>query len=449
MKKRLVIFFAVLMLSVQFIIAQTTGGVYVNPQTMQTWNNATSSYLDTVITNRINSGYFSQMVFSQAVFGQMMMDNLKTKYGKERIAKNRASTVFTPTVKDSFVETSAQKIENPQDRQKFVTANRQLLETFQTTMTQNRLTQNDLADGRALAFVIAYQILNDEFPGRQRLEWMRRNIRQTLLTDVRFQGSLDDEKQQEYEQLGIRAILANYALNSSKRTNLSSNERAQAEQTAKSIAENIITQVYSKSAGAVEMTAEGFGNKAERLVTQGKGSTTFRRSPQLMTQTNSSDEAALDRDLINKFDSEVKSRGGQTNDLAIANAVAFDLAYQIVSEKAKLNAAQFKWLADEMVKDITNGAQAVAFQSLTDAQKQVGYEELAIRAMKLVNERLRLDNILKNRSGDALSNLSKAYEVQVPSQNLRSSARMLMSDIFSPRNLDNYELTENGFRKVR
>jgi hypothetical protein len=449
MKKRLVIFFAVSILSVHLIVAQNLGGVYVNPQTMQTWNNAISAYLDTVITNRINSNYYSQMVFSQMVFNQMMMDNLKTKYGKERMANGRASTVFTPTVKDSFIEKSAQNIENLQDRQKFTAANRQLLETFQTAITQNRLTQNDLADGRALAFVIAYQILNDEFPGKQRLEWMRRNIRQTLLADVRFQGSLDDEKQQEYEQLGIRAILASYASNSSKRTNLSSNERAQAEQTAKSIAENIVTQVFGKSAGAVEMTAEGFGNKAERLVTQGKGLTTFRRSPQLMTQTNSTDEAALDQNLIGKFDREVKARGGQMNDLAIANAVAFDLAYQIVNEKANLNAAQFKWLADEMVKDITNGAQAVAFQSLTDGQKQANYEDLAIKSMTLVNERIRLDNILKNKSGDALSNLSKAYEVKVPSQNLRSNAQKLMVYIFNPRNLDDYELTENGFRKVR
>ena len=113
------------------ISAQILNQEFVNPQTMQTWNNATSSYLDTVITNQINSNYFRTNLFSQMVFNQMMMDNLKTKFGKERIAKGQASTRFAPVEADSFITKSAESITNPQEKAKYIAANKELLNTFQ------------------------------------------------------------------------------------------------------------------------------------------------------------------------------------------------------------------------------------------------------------------------------------------------------------------------------
>jgi hypothetical protein len=449
MKAKFILWCLVINFHLHFSLAQTTNSVYVNPQTMNTWNNPVSSYLDTVILNRINSGYFNQMVFSQMIFNQMMIDQLKTKFGQERIAKRQASTRFTPVAKNSLIEKSAANLADARERTQFIAANQQLLDTFQVTMQQHRLTPNDVADGRALAFVIAYQIFTGEFPGPQRLQALRQQMRQSLLADVIFQGTPDDEKQPDYEQTGIQSILAVYADKQAQNTKLSAAERARADQFAKQIAESILVKIWKKPAGSIEMTPTGFGNKAERLVKTGGGTITFKRTAEIASATRQTGEAELYKKQISRFDEEVRQRGGATNDLAFANAVAFDLAFLIVNDGRKLNAPQLKWLVNEMVKDMTNGPQAMQFQAMTDQQRQQEYEKLAIETTRLMETYNKLAEMRNKKSDDALTNLTRAYELQVPSQNMRSDARMLMRNIFQPRTLEEYELTESGFKKVR
>jgi hypothetical protein len=450
MKKLIVFVFVLSFLSVELTFAQSlNSSTYVNSQTMRTWNNSNSSFLDSVITNQINSRFFNQVLFSQMVFGQMMINNLKTKFGKERIAKRQASTKFTPTLKDSFIEKSAQDITNQDEKIKITSANKELLSTFQKAMVQNGLTQNDLADGRALAFVIAYQIVTNEFPGKPRLNALRLEWRKQMLASEAFQGTLDDEKQPEYEQIGIQSILAIYGNERAQDRNLTDSQRNSARQNAQNIAEKILSKIWGKPAGSIEMTASGFGNKTERLTRNGGGTVTFNRRRELAGLPVSLSEAEFYQKAVAKFDDEVENRGGNTNDIAFANVVAFDLAYYVVSDGKTLNSNHLKWLYKEISSDITTSKKATYFQGLTDNQRQIYYEQLGVLVIRLVVQFKKQTSSRQNKSNDTFSDLTNVIMSSGDAQNTRSEARMLMRNIISPRQLEDYELTSDGFKKIR
>ncbi|MEZ5346205.1 MAG: hypothetical protein R2681_11705 [Pyrinomonadaceae bacterium] len=428
---------------------QAQSGVYVNPQTMNTWNNPVSSYLDTVITNQNNANFFNNQMFAQMAFNKMVLNNLKIKYGNERISKGQASARFTPLAKNSFIEQTAQRIQNPLEQRQFIEANRQMLETFQSAMIQNGLTPYNLADARSLVYVIAFQILNDEFPGPQRLRKLAKDSNKQMLADAYSQGTPDSEKQYEYEQIGIQAILATYSQRLAARPGLTASEKTQAENTAKINAENLLSKVSNIPPGAIEMTADGFGNKADRLVKAGTGSTKFNRNSELVTPARNTEEESFNRSLVDTFDAEVKKRGGQTNDLAFANAVAFDLAFLASREGATLNSAQFNWILNEMISDMTTGQQALYFQGLTETQKQSSYESLAIRSVKLMKEFFAIAESRKKKQTDYFDAIAQATENSSKLRNLQFDTWKLMRDVFQPRKIDDYELTETGYRKIR
>lgn len=433
---------------------------YTNPYTGRNFNNPVSSYLDTVIQNRMQQSMVNQQMFSQQVFNQMMMDTTRRNIGKDRIAKGRNSTRFTPSAKGSAIEALVPKELSGAERRKALEVNQTCLKQFKTAVGNMGLLPNDMADGRALAFVMAYTAYRGQDPGVQRLKLLCTNYRTTLMSDPYFQGFMDDERQQEYERLAVAAVLSISARDAASRATPGSEKRAVLLQTAERLSAPILQRLWGKPIDGLELTSAGFGDRGTRVVQSGGSRTTFQREPahsivrSYAARFGSRDlgwnEAYYDG-LLRRFDAFVEKSGLHTNDLADANAAAGAIAYGVYSDgKVALNSRQIGWLRAEMRKDILGSAD---FQRKGDAAMQEAYESLALRAMHLTAQYEKATSEIRaggRRGGDALEGLSNAYLAQSAGRLKEShirSARTLLEEIFQPRRFDDYTLTSDGFRK--
>jgi len=437
--------------------APGTRAQYTNPYTGRTFNNPMSSYADTVLQNMQAQAYLSQMAFSQLAFNQMMLDETRRRIGKQRIASGKASTRFTSSAKGA-VAALAPGDATPEQRARAAAARRACLDEFHAALRRFGLVPHDVADGRALAFVMAYTAYRGQDPGAARLKALRAQYRKALLGDPRYQGTVDEERQQQYERIAIPAVVGLYARQAARSGD--GERRAVLVQTAERMGEQVLKSLWGKPVEGLELAAGGFGDRGARIAGAGAGRTTFRRDRQNSTvaahavRFGSSDLGWNEEyyaDLLRRFDAAVQALGLKTNDVADANAAAAAVAYRVYTGgKTRLNPAQVAWLRREMRKDVLGSPD---YQRLSDAKYQEIYETIGLRAMHIAAQYDRVAaqrEANSRRSEDALENVLRATQNESNArlmESSRQSALALLEEIFSPRRFDDYVLTESGFRK--
>lgn len=428
-----------------------------NPYTGRTFNNPISSYLDTVIMNQQQSNMMMNQQFQNMMFNQMLSNRILRGIGQRRIAQGRATTRFTPSAKGSQIGALAASA--GANKAAAIEANKAALATFNEAMKRLGLTPNDVADGRALAFNMAFNAYASKDPGPTRLKNLRAQFKSAMLEDPMFQTTPDADRQAMYEKIAIPAVFALSARQQAHRKPAGSEAREVLKTTAERMGEGLLKSLWDKPVEGIELSPNGFADRGERVVQAGAGKTTFQRSQDsamvaTFARAPNASQLGWDEkyyaDLLQQFDAETQKLGLQTNDLADAQVAAAAAVWPVHSGGKHLSAPQIAWLRREMRKDILG---SVEFQRLPNAQKQDYYETLALRAMHIAAQdelnRQKLAN-LKKDTGDTFTDLANAYQLDSAQRILdgnKDSAYRLLKEIFSPRDFDAYTLAPDGFRK--
>lgn len=432
---------------------------YINLHTGNTWNNPISSYLDTVIYNNYQNMQFMNQQFSMQLFNQMITDSVLRKIGKERIDAGRASTRFTPSQRGSQVETLIPTEADAAGRKSAIAANRACLADFHAAMKRFGLSPYDVADARALSFVMAYTAFKGQDPGPVRLKTVRGQFREAMMKDTMFQSFPDYERQARYEKMVIPAMLAIMARRQSTKPGIEPQQRETLVAMAERTGEGLLKGLWTQPTQSIELSPTGFIDRGDRIVATGGGKTTFQRSAKslmapvqgnnYLNQSFGWNEAYYQK-LLDRFDRSATEWGLRTNDLADANVAGAVMAYQVYTDgKVTLNAAQIAWLRKEMRKDILSNPD---FQRLSDTQMQEGYEKIALEAAHLVAHREKMMKEISDLSkdpGDSFQRIGNAGVIDADKKVLetnRSRAYDLLKRIFAPRNFDSYTLSPDGFR---
>ena len=428
-----------------------------NPYTGRTFNNSISSYLDTVIMNQQQSNLMMNQQFQNMMFNQMIMDSIIKDIGNKRIVAGKASTRFVPSAKGSQI--GALAVNAGANKAQAIAANTAALTTFNEAMQRLGLTPNDVADGRALAFNMAFNAYASKDPGPTRLKNLRAQFKSAMMKDPMFQAKPDDERQAMYEKMAIPAVFALSARQQAHRKPAGSEQREVLITTAERMGEGLLKSLWDKPIDAIELSPTGFADRGERVVQSGAGKTTFQRSADstmvaTFARAPNARQLGWDEkyytDLLSQFDETAKKLGLQTDDLADAQVGAAFVVWPVYSGGKNLNAAQIAWVRREMRKDILSDPN---WQRLSDAQKQDQYEGVALKSMHIAvqNERSRQRLAdLKKDSGDAFTNLANAYQVESAQRVFdgnKDAAYRMLKEIFSPLNFDDYALAPDGFRK--
>ena len=160
-----------------------------NPYTGRTFNNPISSYLDTAIMNQQRSQMLMNQQFQNMMFNQMMMDSVMSNIGNQRIKAGKASTRFVPSAKGSQIGALAANA--GAQKAQAIAANQAALATFNEAMKRFGFTPNDVAEGRALAFTMAFNAYAGKDPGAARLKNLRAQFKSAMMKDAIFQGTPD------------------------------------------------------------------------------------------------------------------------------------------------------------------------------------------------------------------------------------------------------------------
>ncbi|MBC7795737.1 MAG: hypothetical protein H7Z37_02565 [Pyrinomonadaceae bacterium] len=444
----------------QSLDAQTEG--YTNAATGRTWNNPSSSFLDTAILNQNQRSQLQSAAFNMMMMGNAARTMMKENYGEEKIKAGKATTRITLSPDGSYIEKWAAKAQTPQEQQETRAIGKLCLQTFNDILKAKGLTAYDVTDAQALGFVMSYLVYNGKDPGDARLKKLRQSLRQKFLKDAESQGTPEYEKQQDYENLVIRTMLGVRAYEISKRQNVTASERQSATRMAREYAGGVLKQFWSgSSVDSIELveTGNGFGDKGASLAASGQGTTSFRRVEQsswaesnaICYEANGVTRISGDKscfyEMRKRFDAETARLGGANNDVAYANAVAFKIVYPIYFNGVELNAKQFDWVLKEMRKDLSSSS---TFQNQSDGERQNNYDYLAYSSVRIVDDYQRAKNSSsssKNRGG-LTGKMQGDFAVQ-SMESARNAAYLKLQSIFQPRELEDYQLRPDGFTKVR
>lgn len=410
------------------------------------YNNPTAAQMDNqnAAMNQLLNGVISGM----QIAGQLQQ--LQMQRGIYLIQNKLASTKIDARGVSPFVERSVSRNQSKiADKAAFAKEMDDTIKEFQAKMQQFGLTQNDAADVRALAFVMSYYARHNVDPGRRRLQSLREFYQKSLIKDAMFQGSPDSEK---YDDFGFYAYCAMKSFNLAKGSDqeVNDNWNASKQEKINFYSGKVLNSLWSGASDDIELTPTGFASKADRLVREGGGATTFERAKNALTvgvwhEKNSflHDREYFEK-LLREFDEFVIQIGGKTNDVAWANTAAFAIYFYVASdEKERLNNAQIKSVQSLMEGDIKG---SIEQQRMTDVEKLTYYENLGIRAMFTQDEFKTHKNELTGTPNSAVAvvtqQMAKKYVVEA-----KATADAQLRDIFKPRDWEQYRLTETGFVK--
>lgn len=380
---------------------------YTNYETGRTFNNPTSSLLDSMILHNMQRQQLMNSLALNRLSGMVLSRAAKRKAGQERIRRGQATTRFKPVAASLisvFVTREAAK--TPAQKRELTRAWAARLRAFRQAAASSGVAPNDLASGFSLMFALNFEV----FSGGQKASATQRasltqDFRQSLLKDAEFQGWSEAEKQLLYEEKAINTMDAVLDYQAAFRAG-----DAGARAGAQAAAKTLLDAWWTEPIDSLELTPAGFGDRGKRLVKQGKTTTRF-------TPT---EPWALSSDVRTAWRIALRERGAPENDLADAYAVCLALCYEMYSgDQVRLNERQFAWARQAMRHDTLTQP---FWQGMNDRQKQKAVEDLVTQTM------------------GAVASARQGFRIMA-----RSQARGLLVHIFAPRPFEKYALTPDGF----
>lgn len=192
-----------------FVLITSTHSQYTNPHTGRTFNNPTSSLIDTMI---LNNQRMSMLMSSMSSSRAMMQQSLKKggiklsktqKAQADRFAKYKG-TMFKAGKPVMPTRLAAQlSPNNTQQRQQLEKIFDVLLKVYEQRSKQQKAPSTDLA--RTLSYCIAlnYAYSTEQDVSAKGLDELRRKMREALSSDAKFRALSDKQKQELSEGLII------------------------------------------------------------------------------------------------------------------------------------------------------------------------------------------------------------------------------------------------------
>jgi hypothetical protein len=423
-----------------------------------------------------NNRDVQQMDFMMSTFMNIMMEReIKRARGREVLKRDEANTGFTPvkgspTAARMVQQLGAAAAADPKQRQAAVDLVAQRLAAFKAAaVARGGVVKSDIPDIYAVAFILNYEVLNDdggggggEAPGAGRRRWLAERFRSRLMNDEEFQGTEDADRQLYAEHAAVAAVWAVERLAGAKQANDPYVRRVAREQALTNLGQ--FKGLWAYPVSGVELTPDGFGDRGERLKAQGKLTTAFRATAQPLlpaelaaTPANAGGGAAAAQrvgDELRAFDEHAKRAGARTDDLAQASALCVKLYYHVYSGGYDLSERQFAsvvkisagyYLSDPM------------WIGLPDEARQRTIEQAAFAAVRMWQEYRRVVEVetpktiaeWKRITGGEASTFGAT--AGWPDQTVRWSAKRQLDAMFKFGGLtfEDYTLTDDGLEPRR
>jgi hypothetical protein len=415
-----------------------------------------------------------QMDFMMSTFMNIMMEReIKRARGREVLKRDEASTGFTPvkgspTAARMVQQLGAAAAADPKQRQAAVDLVAQRLAAFKAAaVARGAVVKSDIPDIYAVAFILNYEVLNDdgvggEAPGAGRRRWLAERFRAKLMNDEEFQGTEDAERQLYAEHAAVASVWAVERLAGAMQANDPYARRVARDQALTNLGQ--FKGLWPYPVSGVELTPDGFGDRGERLKAQGRLTTAFRATPQPLlpaelaaTPANAGGGAAVAQqvaDELRAFADQAKRIGARTDDLAQASALCVKLYHHVYSGGYDLSDRQFAsvvkisagyYLSDPMWIGLPDEARQRAIEQAAAAAVRNWLEYRRIVEVEIPKQIAEWKRIT---GGDA-----SAFGVVAgwPDAAVRGEAKRRLDTMFAFGGLtfDDYTLTDDGLEPRR
>lgn len=401
------------------------------------WQVQAQSLTNLMITHNIQRSQLRNRVNSQMLFNSMLRDEVLSENGQ--VINVKPLTHFTKGPNRVIGELVAHSDGDQTLAQS--TLENDLL-AFYTLLNRNELSEQDYADGIALATVLNYLSYRKEhYINKKGLQLTAAMLRKVFLQDPEFSKKTDREKQDEMESVAIAAMTARSL-------------QDQNDPRAEPMAAQLLESILGVAPASVTFGSGGFFTTEDLSETNQKFKkidTRFDRSDQCLTceqyAIDQGGTAADYRQILQGFDQQLERRGGRKDDLLDLLTACFELCYYMAKNEYRLNEKQLQSARTLILEGFSNPEDAVLH--LPDEQKQINYESYAIGTMLLKqNYENGKQKQQKTRTGDYLDQAwemaRSTYDPNSLPKIVEQAEQYLRSMLF-PIKLEDYILTEKGF----
>lgn len=253
------------------------------------------------------------------------------------------------------------------------------LAAFQSLVSRSAFTRYDMADGFALAFVMAFEAYTGKPPGAVRLRNLRASLRSQLLKSALSQGETMTSRQRQYENMGISAVSA---IEARRRGDID---------LARRWATPVLERLWPKPVVRIELAPGGFGDRGERLVGSGTAKATYKRSGDRSVAAVAAaigpvypePTPAYLQTVPGRFDAEVRARGGKLGDAADELATVFVLQARARRHAEASDPATFRRAQAYLRTAVTTDP---SWLGLEDAAKSAFIDRAGFKAVYLVDQ---------------------------------------------------------------
>lgn len=403
-----------------------------------------------------------QLQMNQLMLQYAAQQIILAEIGKRKIQAGKATTAFVPAAESLAPAQFVQNITDAAEKAELLAAYNRALADFRRLAAAQRLAPNDLAAAFGLAFAVNFEIYsNGQKPSAAQRAGITESFRRGLLADAAFQGWKEADKQILYESKIIKTMLAKQMYDQGA----SEKDQSKIER-AREIAAATLDGWWNKPVEGLELTADGFGDRGERLVRENKATTRFEFaaapiqprllaekkyfSPGLFSDVPKEEQlrqhiAAWEKyytECLAEFKDELKKRNRAINDLAEMGALAVSLNYEVYAGQ-ELTARQYDgvaaWMRDQQLT-------SQAWQSANDRTKQMSYEYYAINAVAAHSEyRQTQREIAEAKNASGYDKIFADMQIRNSLNYLKERAKRNLVELFTPLKFDELTLTEAGF----
>lgn len=350
----------------------------------------------------------------------------KTSIGKARIKAGKATTTFKYNPKLTLKEYLLLQSDSNELRQ-IVEQNADVcLKMFRQSLKTHKLTQNDIVDAGALAFILSYEIYFGEKPSKSHLNWMRKKGRSILLKLANFQGTDDAERQRTFEIYGVLTMYAKLLQQNSLKGNILAAKEA------KETSGEVLKEVWGSSTDSIQILPVGFIHKGQKIILDKQATQFFNFKQDLQTAKKlSGGNIQIEtqyQSFLNQVYKEMFLKKMTNNDLATCGVYSFSKIYPYFSNAGELNNNQLEGVYDVFKKAVLTSAD---IQAASDENKQIACEIFAIRAAllkKTISENTD-SNITKLLSEQFINQLFQAYDQQFSNFQMKSNTFLRIGEL--------------------
>lgn len=346
----------------------------------------------------------------------------RLNYGYAIIKAGKATTTYKANLSFSLKNRLLEQANTPELKQAVLQNADVSLKKFHDELRAKGMPANDYADGKALAFIISYEVYFGEKPSGAHLAFARKIAKTAYLKDAVFQSYNDLERQ---EKLETDEAMAMFAKTLKEKGDTSSVAQARV------ISKSILEKLWGNSIETILMTNNAFMHKGRKIIEDGKAAHLYNYDPNqaipesgLLKNSEFRKEILGDhKQYLQQFYQIMAQKGGQKNDLAWCGTMVA-LANYYVLTKQELSPVQLKSAYDFVKKAVLNSPDV---QAASDQTKQYACESMAIQSVS---------NYVSFSKGELTS---------------ASTARSYLGSLFKVLGEDpnNYQLTANGIIRVQ